>query len=114
MAIFLLVCASLSIGVRAQTLDDEIKEIIDGLTVYNDNSTVVECNKKQFAPSDHKKEIIFEIYTKNNPSYGQQLQINDTLSIRQSYFDATKPTYFITHGWINTGKSPACTLIRDG
>lgn len=58
--------------------------------------------------------VLFNLYTLKNPTSPQSLNISDENSIKNSNFDPKKPTRFITHGWMNSGRSEACTLIRDG
>lgn len=118
---FLLVAASLCIELHAGAIDNtgkRYKKEIDafqiGLTTFDDVNKPVEITKEQSAPSDFEGRITFKLYTKKDPLRGQELKVNDSPSLKKSYFDATKPTYFITHGWMNSENSTACTLIRDG
>lgn len=77
------------------TLDDDIEENEDG----ND--------------SEVANRVFFFLYKKDNPN-PNPLYINDEDALKNSNFDPTKPTCFVTHGWINSRNSEACTSIRDG
>lgn len=49
---------------------------------------------------------------RDNPIKGDIIKPNDVESIRSSYWNASKQTIIITHGWIQNGA--ACEIIRDG
>ncbi|XP_003403021.1 phospholipase A1 [Bombus terrestris] len=53
----------------------------------------------------------FTLYTRDNPIKGDIIKPNDVESIRSSYWNASKQTIIITHGWIQNGA--ACEIIRD-
>ncbi|XP_012239344.1 LOW QUALITY PROTEIN: pancreatic triacylglycerol lipase-like [Bombus impatiens] len=58
--------------------------------------------------------INFTLYTRENPTDGEILKLNDVESIRNSHWNATKQTIIVTHGWTHSGEAPVCTTIRDG
>lgn len=58
--------------------------------------------------------VLFYLHTLRKPNHPELLYVNDTEILRKSSFDPKKPTRFVTHGWMNSRKSSACTLIRDG
>ncbi|XP_014475796.1 PREDICTED: pancreatic lipase-related protein 2-like [Dinoponera quadriceps] len=55
----------------------------------------------------------FHLYTRNNPKVGQELFINDLNSVKDSFWDAKRPTRFVTHGWHGNANTVACTHVRD-
>ncbi|CAD1476901.1 unnamed protein product, partial [Heterotrigona itama] len=57
--------------------------------------------------------IDFTLFTRYNPKNGQALILNDVNSVRNSDWDAKKPTIIVTHGWTSSGTSESCTLVRD-
>ncbi|GLH00075.1 Vitellogenin-1 [Gryllus bimaculatus] len=48
-----------------------------------------------------------------NKIEGQRIYVNNTQSLRSSYFDASKPTYFLVHGWLSSELSTTVTNLRD-
>jgi len=88
--------------------------------VYDDNENLVELTLDDDVESldetqmDIANRVLFFLYTKNNPAIPKTLYINDKDVLKNSSFDSTKPTRFITHGWMNSRSSSACLLIRDG
>ncbi|XP_076281158.1 pancreatic triacylglycerol lipase [Lasioglossum baleicum] len=57
--------------------------------------------------------ITFTLYTRQNPTNGQSLRINDANSVIASRWNANRPTIVVAHGWKSAGTKPACTLVRD-
>ncbi|XP_076289000.1 pancreatic triacylglycerol lipase-like [Lasioglossum baleicum] len=57
--------------------------------------------------------VHFNLYTKANPTDGQRLNVDDIDALQKSNFNFSKPTIFITHGWLNTVYNDPVTLIRD-
>ena len=53
-------------------------------------------------------------FSRDNPTDGEILKLNDVESIRNSHWNATKQTIIVTHGWTHSGEAPVCTTIRDG
>lgn len=47
--------------------------------------------------------VIFELYTKDNPHDAQILRPDDLASLASSYFNASRPTRFVSHGWNSKG-----------
>ena len=58
--------------------------------------------------------VFFKLYTREVKEGYQSLYIDDEFTFSRSNFDSKRPTKFVTHGWMNSYESPACTLIRDG
>lgn len=75
---------------------------------YGDNRSM------KMTASGRRAHITFTLYTKRNQTNGQELRVNDSKKLRGSDFDGGKPTRFVTHGFLNDGNNPSCTLIRDG
>ena len=93
-----------------------------GLWFYDDNGNLVQATLNKTLLSNFQTDlkinlediVFFKLYTRNFTKGYQSLYLNDDFTFSKSNFDPKKPTKFITHGWINSYKSPACTLIRDG
>jgi len=47
--------------------------------------------------------VIFELYTRHNPHDAQILRPDDLASLSSSYFDPSRPTRFVSHGWNSKG-----------
>ncbi|XP_043285594.1 uncharacterized protein [Venturia canescens] len=58
-------------------------------------------------------QVLFHLYTKKNPTDGQELKIGSLKSVRNSFFQSTKRTVFITHGFFITASFSPVTSIRD-
>lgn len=56
----------------------------------------------------------YNFHNRKNPEIGEVLVLNDTSSVQASQWNPKRKTAIITHGWVNSGSSPSCTLIRDG
>ncbi|XP_012285265.1 pancreatic triacylglycerol lipase-like [Orussus abietinus] len=105
--------------------DDEVEISVgsntDGLWFLDDDGNPVEAS----LDDDHEDEtpdqterdlatrVIFYMYAKGNTRDPHKLYIGDKEALRKSNFDPSKPTRFITHGWMNSRRSEACTLVRD-
>ncbi|KAL0113448.1 hypothetical protein PUN28_012537 [Cardiocondyla obscurior] len=80
---------------------------------------VIDNDKPVFTQSDLQSikedvlETTFSLYTRNNPKDGQPLFINDTNSVKKSFWNPARPTRIVTHGWRGSEKMPPCTLVRD-
>ncbi|XP_048506960.1 phospholipase A1 VesT1.02-like [Athalia rosae] len=59
------------------------------------------------------KTITFNLFTRKNPTAGQNLTLNSMTSVRESNFHNNRPTRFITHGWRSSQFSDICVVIRD-
>lgn len=106
------------------TMDIELFE--NGLWVYDDDENLVQASAEMYGEEDDEdesyeetskdmeKRVNFMLYTADNSKDYQPLFINDKIALTKSNFDNQKATRIITHGWMNSFKSPACTLIRDG
>lgn len=87
--------------------------------VYDDNGNLVKLALDDIivdvnlGEKEIAERVAFFLYKKGN-SNPKLLYVDDENALKNSNFDPTKPTRIITHGWINSHNSPACTLIRDG
>lgn len=63
---------------------------------------------------DLNNRVFFYLYTTNNRQRRDTISINDLESLKKSNFNFNRPTYIITHGWMNSHNSDSCVLIRDG
>jgi hypothetical protein len=86
--------------------------------VYDDNKNLVRITFEKDDENIIKRNlgnyVFFFLYTKKNPIEPKPLYVNDDNALTNSDFDFSKPTRFITHGWINSRDSEACTSVRDG
>lgn len=105
-------------------LENENTELFDdnGLWFADDNDNFVRAtfNKSLLSSGDvdlnlnlHNY-VFFLLYTKKNSENFHWLYLNDNGTLAESNFNPKRPTKFITHGWTNSYKSPACNLIKDG
>lgn len=93
-----------------------------GLWFFDDYDNLIEAtlNKSLLMSGDVnlnlnlENYVFFLLYTRENIENFQWLYLNDNVTLTQSNFNSKRPTRFITHGWTNSYKSPACTLIKDG
>lgn len=58
-------------------------------------------------------DLIYELFTRNNPNESQILTMGDADSITSSYFNPSLPTRFTVHGWTGDGGSSMNERIRD-
>ncbi|XP_043258013.1 pancreatic triacylglycerol lipase-like [Colletes gigas] len=59
------------------------------------------------------KYVTFYLYTRSNPTNPQTLHVDDVNTLRSSFFDSRRPTVIVTHGWVSSYTSLACTTVRD-
>lgn len=80
------------------------------LTLATMFETYVKMNKiksQMITPNFSVEEgVFFELFTQNNPTEADILQLNNYSSIQQSNFDAKKPTRMFIHGWNSDGSLP--------
>lgn len=75
----------------------------------NDDETEEETRK------DLHNRVHYYLYTRNiDRSRPQKLSLDDVNGLEKSDFNPRRQTKMITHGWINSHNSDACTLVRDG
>ncbi|XP_078032935.1 pancreatic triacylglycerol lipase-like [Augochlora pura] len=114
---FLLVFGSGGIGIFGTDLDalveNEKNDLDPGDTLLCNQVTEDKTDGNWNEKNDLRDRISFYLYTKANPSVGQQLYVGDVDTLKRSNFDFSKPTRFVTHGWISTVKDDAVSLIRD-
>jgi pancreatic triacylglycerol lipase len=60
-----------------------------------------------------EEDIIFTLCTLRNPTSCQVVQWNNMDSIRNSNFDASRPTQFTVHGWNGDGSGGVNSMIRS-
>lgn len=87
--------------------------------VYDDNKNLIKLTlddniEERLDEKDVAKRVFFFLHNKDNPANPKPLYVNDEDALKNSNFDPAKPTRIVTHGWMNSGNSDACTLIRDG
>lgn len=58
-----------------------------------------------------QRDVRFLVFTHLNPSFGQQLRLNDIASVRASNYDARRPTRFIIHGFQSDSSSDVNVVI---
>jgi pancreatic triacylglycerol lipase len=46
-----------------------------------------------------ESDVIFLLYTRQNPTVGQRINLRDLNSLRNSNFNAAHPTRITIHGW---------------
>ncbi|EFN87734.1 pancreatic triacylglycerol lipase [Harpegnathos saltator] len=87
--------------------------------VYDNDNNLVKLTLEDhgeiegLTDDDMDKNVFFYLYTWKNPTHPQMLYVNDEEILKNSFFDPKKPTRFVTHGWMNSYESDACTLVRD-
>ena len=90
----------------------------EGLWFLNDEGQPVEAtldmpSTLNFEPlvsmHDH---VLFYLYTRTHSE--QAIYLDDIESLKKSNFNASRETKFVTHGWVNSRKSKACTIVKDG
>nr|XP_033340631.1 pancreatic lipase-related protein 2-like [Megalopta genalis] len=57
--------------------------------------------------------ITFTLFTRGNPTNGQDLKLNDPNGVSASKWNTRRPTAVVTHGWQSKGTASVCTQIRD-
>ncbi|KAJ8683778.1 hypothetical protein QAD02_019570 [Eretmocerus hayati] len=97
--------------------DEDLFNTGDGVWFLDDNREPVQAtlDTSNFLTDgiiDVEDHVYFHLYTRDSQE-STLLYPNDIHSLRYSKFDASKPTKFVTHGWINSKNSDACTLVRD-
>ncbi|XP_014216719.1 pancreatic lipase-related protein 2-like [Copidosoma floridanum] len=58
-----------------------------------------------------QNDVSFFLFTREYPENPQLLPINDKSAIEKSAYDASRPTKFITHGWMNSYRGLNCITI---
>ena len=95
-----------------------IPEILTtGLWVYDDDGNLtrltLELPHVLELSKDVSDSVTFTLFTNNNKT-GEPIYLNDTTTLKRSNFNRDVDTVFVTHGWMNSAESPACTLVTDG
>lgn len=57
------------------------------------------------------RDVRFLVFTRFNPSIGQQVWLNDIASVQTSNYDAERPTRFIIHGYQSDSSSDVNIII---
>ncbi|XP_011878188.1 PREDICTED: pancreatic triacylglycerol lipase-like [Vollenhovia emeryi] len=120
----LLACTVAGLPVKEEVLPDDIFTPLDYALfkdkvayVYDDNENLVKLTlddvEEHIDDSEVPKRVFFYLHKKDNPTDPKQLYVDDEDALKNSNFDPTKPTRFVTHGWMNSRDSVACTLVRD-
>ncbi|KAK9507393.1 hypothetical protein O3M35_007258 [Rhynocoris fuscipes] len=63
---------------------------------------------------DFKDYVKFFLYTKKNVDSYQQVFLNDVNSLKNSNYDASKPTYFVIHGYMDDVTAEIIQSIKNG
>lgn len=90
------------------------------MCVYDDDENLVRLRLDDDDEEDNtdltdiENFVFFLLYTRKNPLRSKPLYVDDEDALKRTKFDPALPTRFVTHGWMNSRKSAACTLIRDG
>jgi pimeloyl-ACP methyl ester carboxylesterase len=121
-----LACNVAGLPAKKEVLPDDIFTPLDYALfkdkiayVYDDNENLVRLtldDVEENADGDDNEvanRVFFFLYKKDNPNNPKQFYVNDENALRDSGFDPAKPTRFVTHGWINSRNSVACTSVRD-
>ncbi|KAI4504108.1 hypothetical protein M0802_000579 [Mischocyttarus mexicanus] len=99
-------------------------QLLGDLHIFDDDLNLISLATKMPAGDEDEEteeetlrdlhnRVFFYLYTKNNYKNPDGITINDQESLKKSDINFKRPTRFITHGWINSRNSKACTLIRD-
>ncbi|CAD7079346.1 unnamed protein product [Hermetia illucens] len=68
----------------------------------------------QYALAKRAKVVVkFTLYTRANPTKGEEMVPNDAAWLAQSNFNPANPTRVICHGWMGDGDSSVIVLNRD-
>ncbi|KAG5869459.1 hypothetical protein JTB14_014463 [Gonioctena quinquepunctata] len=62
---------------------------------------------------DPFRDVIFELYTRNNPETPEILLTNNETSLKSSSFDSTEPTIMFFHGFLESSSSDDAVQMRD-
>ncbi|XP_032670871.1 pancreatic triacylglycerol lipase-like isoform X2 [Odontomachus brunneus] len=94
-------------------------KLFKGLHVFDDDDNLVEMtflddpDALEVTDDNIGERVLFYLHTSKKPKNPELIYVNDTETLKKTSFDPKKPTRFVTHGWMNSHKSKACTLIRD-
>lgn len=111
---------SIEESLDAARYQQELDAMPTGLAMLDDNGTLVEITmEEEPLLNESSRRFIhipntFRLFTRFNPTQGQQLRTNYPDTLAKSHFDPKRPTFIITHGWITNGNSIAYALLRDG
>ena len=103
-------------------ISDEDKKLFDteeGLWFLDDNGRPVQATLEMPIVMDSglismNNHVFFNLHTRDSKGVSESIFIDDVESLKNSHFDPTRETKFVTHGWVNSKNSKACTLVRDG
>ena len=85
----------------------------DGTSVRTDKSEFILetlLQTKKVLPN----RVFFYLYTRDNPSDGQRLNVNDKDTLQNSNFNVSKYTVIYVHGWIDSFTYQSSIRIRNG
>lgn len=57
-------------------------------------------------------DVVFLLFTRQNPTAGQRILFNNLASVRNSNFNPSHPTRFLVHGWFGNAQS-TLNVARD-
>lgn len=94
-------------------------ESVNDLYIIGPGGIPVRINAEEFIPptvlqtqKNISNLVFFYLYTRNNPSNYQQLNVNDTDTLQNSNFNVSKYTTLYVHGWMT--KYTSAAGIRNG
>ncbi|XP_033218442.1 inactive pancreatic lipase-related protein 1-like [Belonocnema kinseyi] len=62
--------------------------------------------------TDLNEVVTIQLFTNESGGEYEILGINNETALKESYFDANRRTYILTHGFMSSSDSPACNLVR--
>lgn len=61
---------------------------------------------------DAIRDTVFLVFTRQNPTIGQIVDISDMWTVRNSFFDSRRETKFLVHGMLGNRNSSMNTIIQ--
>ncbi|XP_046396404.1 pancreatic triacylglycerol lipase-like isoform X2 [Ischnura elegans] len=61
----------------------------------------------------NETDVFFKLHTRNGPKDGELIVVRDIQSLRRSHFNASLPTYFVTHGFLQSSEGKSVQTIKD-
>lgn len=92
MKILIVLCFAF-VNIRASPIFDSPIEVIEDGTF---SEFVPESFDPFFVPAN---DVRFLLFTRFNPTIGQEIRFNDMATVRASNWVATRPTRFLVHGF---------------
>ncbi|EDS41786.1 pancreatic triacylglycerol lipase [Culex quinquefasciatus] len=109
------VLLSVALGALAAPTDLQptlVRDEAGNLHLVNpDPYTVVDAEMEPLFNAE--SDIVFRLFTRQNPVHGQVLEWNNPASVLNSNFNPGNPTRFTIHGWNGDGTSGLHSNIRE-